>query len=250
LRREAVYRKQSPILICCWCREADVGIPGQVAVELGQRLGEPLPQRIKEGEDLHRLWQYLIIGRPLRLLLPIDRHILTRITERMRAFDPDLLTLERPLELLEDTELIILAVDLDRVVVLFDHRIAPTGEYDTVERHLLREVLPLRPQRLLDGGEGLNDWLKAILAPEGQMLQHPGQHLPLVMDVFLAHDILIPDAVLGPTGLRFRREIPKGLFLDLRKERRADRAVRLLDHRLGDPVQQLHFPRHTLDVLE
>ena len=186
------------------------GIPGQVAVELGQGLRELLPQGINEGRDLHRLREYLIIGDPLRLLLPIGGHILARIAKRRGAFDPDLFTLQRPLQPLEDAEFIVLSVDPDRRHPATSSTVSrQLGQHHAVERHLVGQIVRLCPQGLLDHRQGLNDRLKAILAPEGQVLQHPGQHLPIVMDVLLPHDILIPDAVLGPTGLRLPPRDPE-----------------------------------------
>jgi hypothetical protein len=102
-------------------------MPGQVAVELTQGLGELLSQRVNEGGHLQGLGEHLIIGRPLSLILPLGGHIVTRIAKCLRAFDPHLFTLEGPLEPLEDTEFIVLPVALHLVVVLFDHRVAPTG---------------------------------------------------------------------------------------------------------------------------
>ena len=134
--------------------------------------------------------------------------------------------------------------------MLFEDRLAPTGQDDAVDRGIRGEVGGLRAHILLDDGQGFDDRLKAILAPKGEMLEDPGQHLPVVVDILLAHDRLIPDAVLGPTGLGFRREIPKGLFLDLREEHGPNRAVGLFHHRLRDPVEQLDFPGHPLDILE
>ena len=55
----------------------------------------------------------LIIGRPLRLLLPIGGHILAGIAKGIGAFDPDLFTLQGALEPLQDTELIVLPVEAD-----------------------------------------------------------------------------------------------------------------------------------------
>jgi hypothetical protein len=71
-----------------------------------------------------------------------------------------------------------------------------------------------------------------------------------VVDILLAHNRLIPDTVLGATGLGLCSKIPKSLFLDLREEYRPNRAIGLLDHRFRDAVEELHFPGNAFDILE
>jgi hypothetical protein len=67
--------------------------------------------------------------------------------------------------------------------------------------------------------------------------------------ILLAHDRLIPDTVLGPTGLRFCSEILKGLFFDLREEYCPNCAIGLLDHRFRDPLEELDFPGDPFDIM-
>jgi hypothetical protein len=73
---------------------------------------------------------------------------------------------------LEYTEFIVLAIDPALPVVLFNHRLTPTGQHHPIDRDIFGEVGPLRSQGLLDRGQRLNDGLKAILTPKSQMLQH------------------------------------------------------------------------------
>ena len=151
---------------------------------------------------------------------------------------------------MEHTELVVLSVDPDRAVGVVEDGVPPAGEHDAVNRHLFGEVVPPGAEGLLDHGQHLNDGLKAILTPKGQMLQHEREHLPVVVHELLPHDVLVPDTVLGTTRFGLCSEIPKRLFLDLREEHRADRAVRLLHDGPGHPIQQLHLPRDALDVAQ
>jgi hypothetical protein len=61
----------------------------------------------------------------------------------------------------------------------------------------------------LGDGQGLDDGLKTILAAKGQALQDPGQHLTIMPDVLLPHDILILDVVLRTTCHGLGDRIPK-----------------------------------------
>src|SRR5207245_7735618 len=107
--------------------------------------GERLAERVEERRDGHGLPQPTIIRLVLGFILPIGRHILTGIPKGIRPFNPDLFTLYGVLEPLEDTEFIILPVDPDLALVLFEDDVPPTGYHDAVERHCLffREVWPL-----------------------------------------------------------------------------------------------------------
>ena len=194
-----------------------MGVPWQIAIALRKGGRQPHTERVDERGHLERLFQDTIVGGTLRIIRPVCGHILTGIAEGIGPFHPDFFTFHSTLEPLKDTELIVLPVNPDVALVLFEHSVMPAWKHDAVERHLLGEVLSFGPQGLLDDGKGFDDRLKAILAPKGQMLEDPRQHLPIVVDVLLPHDIVIPDAVLGSTGLRFGHELPKGLFLHLGK---------------------------------
>ena len=151
---------------------------------------------------------------------------------------------------MQDTEFIVLPVDPRRALVLFDDCVAPTGEYDAVYRDVRGEVLPLGAQGLLDDREGLNDRLKAILAAEGQMLQHQRQHPPIVPHKLSPHDRLVPATVLRVTSFRLGHEIVEGGFFDTGEEHMADGAVGCLHDGFRDPIQQLDLPDDSLDILE
>jgi len=134
--------------------------------------------------------------------------------------------------------------------MLFEDGVTPTGYHDTIERDLflLREVRPLGTKVLFHYREGLNDRLKAILAPKGQMFEDEGQHLPIVVAVLLPHDIVVPDAVLGPTGFGLRRQITERLLLHPGKQDVPDRPFGLVYHRFRHSKQQLDLPGDPFDV--
>ena len=111
-----------------------------------------------------------IVGDAVLVLRPVRWHILTGIAKGVGALHPHLFALQRAFKALEHTEFVVLAVDPDLPVVLFNDRLTPTGQHHPVNRDILGEVMPPRPQGLLDHGQRLNDGLKAILTPKGQML--------------------------------------------------------------------------------
>jgi hypothetical protein len=190
-----------------------------------------------------------IIGRPLRLIVPIRGHILTGIAKGVRAFDPDFFALEGPLELLQHAQFVVAPVHPHRPVwVRFEHGVPPAGQHDSCDRDLLGEVLVFRPQIPLDYGQRLDDWLKAVLTAKHQVLQDRGEDLPIVVDVLLPHDVLIPDAILRPTPFGLGDLLPKGGFGDPGKEGLTDGPIGFLHDRLSHSEQQLHLPCHPLDI--
>ena len=86
-------------------------------------------------------------GDPLLLLVPIGGHIPAGIAKGVPAFDPNFFALEGPLELLQDTQLIVLPVDPNLAVLEFEHGVPPPGRHDPFERHLLRNILILSTAR-------------------------------------------------------------------------------------------------------
>ena len=125
--RQRRHGKQPPVLIGRRGREMDMRVAREVAVELGERLREPVAQGVKKRRHLDGLLERAVVGRALRLVDPVCRQILTGIAEGIGAFDPDLFTLQGALQPLQDTEFIVLPVDPRRPLVLFDDRLAPTG---------------------------------------------------------------------------------------------------------------------------
>ena len=97
---QAGDRKEPAILVGCRGIEVDRGIAREVAIELGEGRREPLTQWVNEGGDLHGLREHAVIGRALRLIMPVRWQILAGIAKGVRPFDPDLFALEGPLELL------------------------------------------------------------------------------------------------------------------------------------------------------
>ena len=102
-----------------------MGVPWQIAIALRKGGRQPHTERVDERGHLERLFQDTIVGGTLRIIRPVCGHILTGIAEGIGPFHPDFFTFHSTLEPLKDTELIVLPVNPDVALVLFEHSVMP-----------------------------------------------------------------------------------------------------------------------------
>jgi hypothetical protein len=129
-------------------------------------LRELVAYGVKQRRHLDRLLACAVVGRPLGLMAPVGREILTGMAEDLGTVNPDLWTLQGALEPLHNTPFIVLPVHPRRPLVCFDDRLAPTGQDAPVHRDVRGERLPLGAPGRRDDCQSLHDRLNAGLAAE------------------------------------------------------------------------------------
>ena len=91
---------------------------------------------------------------------------------------------QRALELLQDAEFVVPAVDLGFAVNLFEDLLLPGRSDHAFDGDRLGEVLTVAVQMAPDDGKGLDDGLKPIVAAKLQALEQSRQHAPVVAPNF------------------------------------------------------------------
>lgn len=162
---------------------------GQLVVEPLQGRGEPTTEGVDEVIRLQWLPEFVRVGKPVTMIRPIRRKVVTGIPVGVGARDPHLFTLERPLQLVQDAEFIIATIDLGLPIDLSQDMVAPLARYDTLEGHgVLNTGLVASPSL---------GWRPAL--PQWARLEHHRHHSAVMVHKLPMEDLVPDQTRLGAT---------------------------------------------------
>jgi hypothetical protein len=106
------------------------------------------------------------------------------------AFDPDLFAFECTLELLQYAQFVVSAIDSGFILDFFKHLLLPGGRHNAGDgdRFRLRKGPTVAAHMASDEGQGVDNGLIPVVAPERQALENRRQHAPVVARKFPLHD--------------------------------------------------------------
>jgi hypothetical protein len=105
--------------------------------------------------------------------VPIAGKIFIGISERVGSLYPDLFTLEGPLQFLQHTKLVVMAVYLGLTVQLLEYLRCPAGRDHTVNRDLLLKISMLSSLLIympVNGFERFDNRLEAVFTAESNIV--------------------------------------------------------------------------------